>query len=729
MSKFFDDVDDSDEETMSDQTVSEDDHSDNGDSDMEIDKKWLLGASDDDDSDDDEKVVLSKPAKAMKELEELSDQMDLETAGNQWTKGYTSFDKLRKKAEDYASRFGGGIRPATFISTLLPLTESCSAKLTREDCDNKEDFVHYGKLTKALVECCEVYKADIERQQRIDEGVEEAQGQTPEEEAKDQGEDWSKEGMLKMLETLHLAKNRSQNKTLRGIITHATQIGHYSLVTSATSQLASNTLEDELHQVSHVPHKQWKSAFDLTVKTYAQCTTHGFAITEGIDPEKITEKNTAVVPFYTLIDSLYERYLQAMQFNHNDTAGLMPRVQEEQPFFDFASKMLVFYEARGTKKAILKLAIILLDIAYSRTANQHAALCVHFSSENTETVGNMVARLHETILNRGSPDQKTMANLQLAYHLALTNKYHDARDLMLQAGLVEEEFTGSLQVAGNRAVAQLGLCAFRNGFFVDCNTILGDLCARTIQQMKILLGQDIAFVRDNAAKELRFRSRLVPAHRHMMTELIEAAALCSSMLLSVVSEAKKPFERGNRPHYLQKLISQQSMALMTGAPANLKEAIFHCYQGIEKGTIACEEGDNKSGMSMPIFESAIWNSLGDSKDAVFESLLLEVKVAALKVFLIKNGASYNSLAVEHLVAKFGLEANKVRSIVSQLLLDRDHVIIGYWDAEEKFLTIERGSTSKMHHLADHGADRLSQLAGGAPSRFDRRGKRPYRARQ
>eukprot|EP01084_Bolivina_argentea_P229120 386774_1 len=191
MSKFFDDVDDSDEETMSDVTTSDDDHSDFGGSEDEIDPKWLLGADDDDSDDDEDKVVLSKPAKAMKEIEELSDQMDLETAGNQWTKGYTSFDKLRKKADDYAARYSNGFRPTAFISNIPVLQEACSAKLTREDCDNKEDFVHYGKLTKALVECAEVYKADIERQKRIDEGLEEVPGQgpPPEEEEKEKAED------------------------------------------------------------------------------------------------------------------------------------------------------------------------------------------------------------------------------------------------------------------------------------------------------------------------------------------------------------------------------------------------------------------------------------------------------------------------------------------------------------------------------------------------------------
>jgi len=282
-------------------------------------------------------------------------------------------------------------------------------------------------------------------------------------------------------------------------------------------------------------------------------------------------------------------------------------------------------------------------------------------------------------------------------------------------------------VSGNRAVAQLGLCAFRLGLFSEANTILSDLCSRPPHQIGILLGQDIAFVRDNAAKELKFRKRLLPCHRYMHVELIEAAALCSAMLQAVVSEAKRPYDRGNRPTYLDNLVKNQGKQVMSGAPANLKESIYACYQNMNNGTVVDDLNANDG--EMELFSSAVWDHLGSSKADVKSALLQEAKIASLKVFLIKNGANYQSLAVEHLASKFALDAPKVRSVVSSLLLDRDHVIVGYWDAQEAFLTVERGSSSKMHHLADHAADKLVQLSNGASGRFFKPKRGPFRARQ
>merc|ERR1719333_873038 len=114
------------------------------------------------------------------------------------------------------------------------------------------------------------------------------------------------------------------------------------------------------------------------------------------------------------------------------------------------------------------------------------------------------------------------------------------------------ETEDTLLVRYNRAVAQLGLCAFCVGLFGDCLQLLGDLCSKNPRELRELLGQtDLLrtqrrFGDEDVEKTARDRVRMVPPHHTMPVQLLEHGHLVLSMANDIIVEAKNPDERPQR---------------------------------------------------------------------------------------------------------------------------------------------------------------------------------------
>lgn len=74
---------------------------------------------------------------------------------------------------------------------------------------------------------------------------------------------------------------------------------------------------------------------------------------------------------------------------------------------------------------------------------------------------------------------RTQAVLCHVYHHALNKRFHEARDLLLMTHLQESIHLADVptQVLYNRAMAQIGICAFRLGMVQECHYALNDIMA------------------------------------------------------------------------------------------------------------------------------------------------------------------------------------------------------------------------------------------------------------
>ena len=714
MSNFFGDVDDSseDESYRSEVAQSEVDE----DSEEEINNKWMRNDDDEDSESGDEKAgVQSKNAKALNEIQSLADELEF-SIDSSFKESHRIFGDLRSKADDYYSK--KGTRPPAFLTALQMLNDLFKThEESPPEFENKEEKSLYKKLSAEVKSCTESYAADIDRQKKLEDGTLE------ETDAVDDGkvEDWSPEGMVEKLNALTQEKSNTKKiQTCRKIATHATQQGMPQFVIAALGQQMLAVLAEDRNE-THVTAKHWKDAFDLLSRCYELAMQNPkIAVYENVKFDRISDRGTVLMGFAPMTTDLYDKYINALQFTDKSKEdAILALIQEEEPFRRFATRVLDYYAKRGTKKAVARLSFVLLDILHARHEFNHAKLV-----SPKEDLRTMVRDYHGLVVANGTIEEGQRATLLLAYHLALHDDYHGARDVLLQAKLSDPStLSADMRVPSNRVVVQLGLAAFRIGNYSECNAILSDLCSRNPRDIKVLIGQEIIHQRHDehsALKELQSRKRLVPFHRQISLELIDAASLTAAMLLTVVAEAKKPYERGTRPKHFAKLMSQQNYALLTGPAATFRESVYSAFNAIIRSDV--------SG-TMSLCDFSVWKSFNESSKAM-DQLRQQIKLDSLRVFLIIQGANYVSISVEHLADKFCLSPQQVRATVSQLLLDRDNVIVGFWDHAEECLTIERGNPSRLLHLAEQSADRLSFLGSGQTSarHFDRRGGRGRGAR-
>ena len=154
-------------------------------------------------------------------------------------------------------------------------------------------------------------------------------------------------------------------------------------------------------------------------------------------------------------------------------------------------------------------------------------------------------RLCKIVYDHSGPSAARMrvrAVLHQIYHLALHDHYADAKSLLLMSRFQDQadDWDIETQVVFNRTMAQLGLAALRNDHLTDALRCLADLCSGS--KINELLAQRVsrfwnndknASKEEQNERELRERQRLLPFHRHINTDLLEACHNISAMLIEI----------------------------------------------------------------------------------------------------------------------------------------------------------------------------------------------------
>ena len=97
------------------------------------------------------------------------------------------------------------------------------------------------------------------------------------------------------------------------------------------------------------------------------------------------------------------------------------------------------------------------------------------------------------------------------------------------------------QIIYNRALVQLGVCAFSIGLVQECVSALQDVVGTG--KIRELIGQGISKFPVNEKEE---RRRLLPTHMHINTELVDSVHLIAAMLIEVPNIITDPVEANKR---------------------------------------------------------------------------------------------------------------------------------------------------------------------------------------
>ena len=175
------------------------------------------------------------------------------------------------------------------------------------------------------------------------------------------------------------------------------------------------------------------------------------------------------------------------------------------------------------------------------------------------------------------------------YHHALNNHFHTARDMLLMSHLQENIHNADVptQILFNRAVVQLGLCAFRSGLIKEAQNILLDIFST--QRVKELLAQGIYHARFSGLtpeQEKAERLRQMPFHMHINTELLEAAFLVCSMLIEIPLIASLDSDEMKRKAIskpFRRLLDFADRQVFAGPPETTRDHIMQASKALQDG--------------------------------------------------------------------------------------------------------------------------------------------------
>lgn len=419
----------------------------------------------------------------------------------------------------------------------------------------------------------------------------------------------------------------------------------------------------------------------------------------------------------SLLENLDNEFTKTLQHTdaHERGTEYIARLREETPLYVAITKSQALFEREQWNDQIARSIMRRLEHTYAKpdviidhfeaAVNKVAAekslqsAITPFGTDRDAS--GLVHLLCVHIYHSDAPLLRARAILAHIFNHAMHGRFHQARDLMLMSHLHDtiQHADVATQIMYNRAVMQLGLAAFSNGYIQECQTILSDMFAGL--RTKELLAQAIQrFDKTHQLtpeQELIEKRRLLPFHMHLNIELLEAAYLTSCMLLEVPllaatdsEEQKKRFSSRTFKRYLD---NAEKVAFM-GPPDNTRDYII-------KASKALESGEWERARDL-IDSIKIWQLL-DNADEVRTMLARKIQEEGLRTYLFTYASHYASVSLTHLADMFSLPQATVTSIISRMIYTDE--IVASLDQIDQVLVFHRVEQSEVQRLAQQLAER------------------------
>lgn len=300
----------------------------------------------------------------------------------------------------------------------------------------------------------------------------------------------------------------------------------------------------------------------------------------------------------------------------------------------------------------------------------------------------------------------TQAILSHIYHLSLHDNYFESRDLMLMSHLQGNIGKADipLQVMYNRALVQLGLCAFRQGFIADAHAALLDI--QILGKARELLAQGLPLRHQErtAEQERLERRRQIPFHKHINLDLLECVYLVSSMLLEIPDVAANEFsvrkKMISRLFYNQLRKSEEQP--LVGLPETTREHVVAASKAMRIGNWrACRDLIINEKVNLKV-----WN-LFHLADSVRSMLEEKIREGSLRAYLFTYSNVYDSISMQVLANMFDLEKSTVHSIVSKMIINEE--LMASLDEPTQSIVMHRTEPSRLQGLALQMAEKINYL--------------------
>ncbi|KAI1909789.1 Translation initiation factor 3 subunit c [Ophidiomyces ophidiicola] len=716
-----------DEETTSEEESSEEESSSDDEGGLTGAKSFLRDVAESDESEEEDRVTVVKSAKD-KRLEELEGTVKLiENAGkiNDWAVISTEFDKLNRQA---AKIIQSGPSPKAYIKAIADLEDFVNETIVKQKTTTKKMNASNAKGFNAVKQRIKKnnkdYATEIDKYRDDKDGYleEDEEQETVVVEKKtravrledalavsDEGFStvgrggrtlqYTPESILKHLRVIVESRGKKntdrieQIKVMEKLLEVASTPYHTIriLLTMISTRFDLTTTTSS----NYMPTDQWKLAEGEICTLISTLESNPqFVVTEGAeeweDDEKIPQLaagETLKVPgsIVSFVERLDDELIRSLQHIDPHTAEYIERLGDEQLLYNNIVRALLYVEGLNNiekseprQDSVNRVLMRRLEHLYFKPSQ-----VVSILEENTwkglpDTLNSIItdresksdiAGLVQTICNYlfqySDGIIRARAMLCQIYFLALHDKYHRARDLMLMSHLTENisNFDVSTQILFNRTLVQIGLCAFRAGLVYEAQNTLSEVCGSGRQ--KELLAQGIIMQRYSSVspeQEKLERQRQLPFHMHINLELLECIYLTSSMFLEVPLMA----QTSSSPEMKRRIISKTFRRMLdynerqvfSGPPENTRDGVIMSAKFLAAG-------DWKKA-SETLNSIKIWDLMAQP-DKIKTMLTQQIQEEGLRTYLFTYAPFYDTLSISTLSNMFDLPEKKISAIISRMI--------------------------------------------------------------
>ena len=761
---------------------------------------FLKGASSSDESDEDEgrRVVKSVKDKRMDELESSIRQLENAEKINDWVSVSNEFEKLNKIMQRGGISLPG---LKLYLTLTVDLEESVNDAVLKERDGNAKKKLNAANVRalntfrQRIRRNNKSYEADILRLKDdpssfLEESAVAApapkkkKSKTLDSAVEDDDEGfatvgkggkaltYTSEGVIKHLRAVFEARGKKgtdkqeQIKTLEKLLEVSSTPYQKIRVLLA---LISSRFDYASTVVAYLPIDQWKKAL-------SECTIFLDILDQNAQykvSESAEEFDDDYVPnpqagefvriqgnIGSFMDRLHDELIKSLQNIDPHTPEYLERLKDESELYKVIVRVETYFQDekmdldwRGHEsqsRVVMRrlemlyykskqLIVILDSAAIEYVGEEKLKSSGTPYAKNVDEATGLIDALCMLLYKQGQPLLKTRAILCQIYHYALSNEYYKARDLLLMSHLQESIQTTDVgtQITYNRAMVQLGLCAFRRGMIPEALLCLQEI--HSTARVKELLAQGVSarYGQMTPEQEKIEKMRQLPFHMYINLELLEAVFLTCSMLVELPAMAAA----GSSSDAKRKVISKSfrrhldyaDRQIFVGPPENTRDHVMQASKALLSG-----EWERCRDLLLSI---GIWDLLPDT-EGTKKMLARKIQEEGLRTYLFSYSGFYDTIGVIELSEMFQLEEAEINAIVSKMIThDELHAAL---DRARKAIVLQRTDLTRLQTLAlsladkanyfqeqnEKAAEQRMQQMGNAPESLNyRRGQRDGRQGQ